>query len=281
MKPHIRTFPLSHAQKPILFGLRHGEKKSVIKPTIVFALLCTISLLQGQAAPSYKDAFDKGNDFYAREQYAQAIEEYQTALQSGYECWEIYFNIGNAYYRSGNYPQAILHYERAAQRANRNPEIQENLRLAESKIADRFEQMPVFFANAWWNALTGLFPANVWGILVAACFFLGLASLCLYLLGSGYTPKKAGFYGLLLSLLLLIVSCLAAFDRYRQSRQEYAIVMQVSVDAKTSPEDRSQTAFILHEGSKVRIEDRIGTYGKVRIKNGSRAWVPLDCLEMI
>lgn len=249
--------------------------------TIVLSLLLAICFLPGKAAPSYQDAFDKGNDFYAREQYAQAIEEYQSALQRGYECWEIYFNIGNAYYRSGNYPQAILYYERAAQRANRNPEIRENLRLAESKIADRFDQMPVFFVTAWWNALTGLFPASVWGILVAACFFLALASLCLYLIGSGYTQKKAGFYCLLLSLLLLIVSCLAAFDRYRQTQQEYAIVMQVSVDAKTSPEDRSQTAFILHEGSKVLLEDRIGTYGKVRIKNGSRAWVPLECLEMI
>ncbi|MDE5575146.1 MAG: tetratricopeptide repeat protein [Bacteroidales bacterium] len=249
--------------------------------TIVLTLFGMIILLPTQAAPSYKDAFDKGNDFYAREQYAQAIEEYQTALQGGYECWEIYFNIGNAYYRSGNYPQAILYYERAARRTHRNPEIQENLRLAESKIADRFEQMPVFFANAWWNALTGLFPASVWGIGVAVCFFLVLASLCLYLIGSGYAQKKAGFYCLLLSLLLFLTSFLAAFDRHRQTQQEYAIVMQVSVDAKTSPEDRSQTAFILHEGSKVLIEDRIGAYGKVRIKNGSRAWIPLDSLEMI
>lgn len=255
MKPHIR----------------------IILTSLLLASACFI----GKAEPIYKAYFDKGNAAYAQEQYSQAIENYQAALQSGYECWEVYFNIGNAYYRSGNYPQAILYYERAAQRTNRQPQIQENLNLAESKIADRFESMPVFFATAWWNALVDLFSANVWGILLCVFFLLALASLCLYLVGSGYGQKKAGFYALLLSLLFLGISLFAAFDRYRQSRQEYAIVMQVSVDAKNSPEDRSQTAIVLHEGSKVLIEDRIGSYCKVRIKNGSRAWVPIDCLERI
>ncbi|MCM1041596.1 MAG: tetratricopeptide repeat protein [Bacteroides sp.] len=234
-----------------------------------------------KAALPYQEAFDKGNGFYAQENYVQAIEQYQAALESGYECWEVFFNIGNAYYRSGNYPQAILYYERAAKRAPGQPEIQANLRLAESKIADRFEQMPVFFATAWWQSVVALFSADGWAIVLAVLFFLALGSLCLYFFGRGYTQKKAGFYGLSLSIVLFVAGLFASVESYRRSRQEYAVVMQVSVDAKTSPEDRSQTAFTLHEGSKVLIEDRIGNYGKVRVKNGSRAWVPMECLEII
>lgn len=249
---------------------------------ILFSLILPATLLLPErAAADHKASFEKGNTFYAQEQYAQAIEEYQAALQNGYECWEVFFNIGNAYYRSGNYPQAILYYERAAKRTNHQPQIQENLHLAESKIADRFDQMPVFFATAWWNALVGLFPANTWGIILAVLFFLCLASLCLYFIGHSYTLKKSGFYCLISSVFLLAIGIFAAVDRYRQDTKIYAIVIQASVEAKTSPEERSQTAFILHEGSKVLIEDHIGNYGKVRVKNGSRAWIPLDCIEKI
>lgn len=243
--------------------------------------LSLASLLPIKAATPYQEAFEKGNEAYADGQYALAIEQYAAALQSGFESWEVFFNLGNAYYRSGNYPQAILYYERAALRTRTKTPIQTNLALAESKIADRFEQMPRFFATAWWNKLTEAFSPTAWAIILLGLFFLILASSCLYLLGRNYLQKKTGFFGFVFCLLLLTVGSLAAVNDYRQAKKEYAIVMCLSVEAKTSPEERSQTKFMLHEGSKVLIEDRIGTYGKIRIKNGSRAWIPMECLEKI
>lgn len=255
--------------------------KAYIQQLLAVALLalCMGSL---KAAPTpWQAAFEKGNEFYAQEHYAQAIEQYLQALQSGHETWEVFFNIGNAYYRSGNYPQAILYYERAARRSHRQEDVAANLQLAESKIADRFEQMPQFFATAWWNRFVGGFSATAWGILLLCLFALLLTSLGLYFLSQGYAAKKSGFYLILISLILFCLCSAAAVDSHRQAQLEYAIVMQNPVDAKSSPEERSQTKFSLHEGSKVLIEDRIGAYCKVRIKNGSRAWVPEECLEKI
>lgn len=249
-------------------------------------LVCSLALtalsgLRASSSPDYLEAFIKGNDFYAHEEYASAIEQYQSALQSGYESWEVFFNIGNAYYRSGNYPQAILYYERAAKHSHGQPVIENNLRLAETKIVDRFDQMPQFFLTSWWNALVDFFSSTTWGIVCLCLFLLFLGSLALYILSHGYRWKKFGFYALLLNFILLATSTAAAIDSYRQFQKEYAIVMQVSVDAKVSPDERSQTKFILHEGSKVLVEDHVGSFRKVRIKNGSRAWVPMDCLTEI
>ena len=249
---------------------------------LLTAIICTFSPYPLSARTGiWVEAFDKGNELYAKEQYAQALEQYQITLQSGYESWELFFNMGNAHYRSGNYPQAILHYEKAARRNPKERDIQDNLTLAESKIADRFECLPAFFVTAWWLGFIKIFSATGWAIAIPVLLLLALTGLFFYLSGHTYGKKRAGFYALLIFSALCILAMVAAAGVYNDSKKEYAIVMQVSVDAKTSPEERSQTAFILHEGSKVLIEDRIGTYGKVRIKNGSRAWVPLECLEMI
>ncbi len=229
----------------------------------------------------WEAAFEKGNELYAKEQYSNALEHYEIALLSGHQSWELCFNIGNAHYRSGNYPLAILYYEKAMRLNPKERDIQENLTLAEHKIADRFESMPEFLVTAWWLGFIKTFSATGWAIVIFVMFFLSLASVFFYMSGNTHGKKRAGFYCMIASSALRIVSFIAAVGVYNESKKEYAIVMQVSVDAKTSPEDRSQTAFILHEGSKVLIEDRIGPYGKVRIKNGSRAWVPLDCLELI
>lgn len=255
-----------------------------MKPYMKTALCCCLlfaSLWSARAAEPYREAFDKGNEFYAQEHYAQAIEQYENALQSGYESWEVFFNIGNAYYRSGNYPKAILYYERAAKRTHKQDAIQANLALAESKIADRFDQMPPFFLTAWWNNLVNMLSPTAWAILLLALCAPVLASLCLFFLGNASAWKKLGFYGFIFCFLLLMVCGLAAFGNHRQEQMEYAVVMCPSVEAKNSPEERSRTKLILHEGSKVLVEDHIGSYGKVRIKNGSRAWIPMDCVEKI
>lgn len=248
---------------------------------LLTAVCALLPVLTPASASPWQDAFDKGNGLYAREDYPQALEAYETALQSGYESWELFFNMGNAHYRTGNYPLAILYYERAARLNPKEQDIQDNLHLAESKIADHFEDMPEFFATACWLGFIKTFSASGWAMAVFLFFFLSLASVFLYLSSHTYGRKRAGFYSMLVSSALCILCLCAAAGVHNEMQKEFAIVMDTSVEAKTSPEERSETKFVLHEGSKVLIEDHIAPYYKVRIKNGSRAWVPVDCLERI
>ena len=64
-------------------------------------------------------------------------------------------------------------------------------------------------------------------------------------------------------------------------RTDEAIVFAPSVTIKSSPDDSGNNLFILHEGIKVRIEDRIGEWCEVRIADGNKGWMRVKDLEVI
>ena len=54
----------------------------------------------------------QGDSAYMRNDYASAIQIYESLLTKG-EAAEIYYNLGNSYYKTDDIAKAILNYERA------------------------------------------------------------------------------------------------------------------------------------------------------------------------
>ena len=216
--------------------------------TVLKSLACLLLLVESQATitaqTSPDRAFENGNAFYAKGIYDSALLQYQNACQSGQEAWELYFNMGNAYYNQGKYPQAILHYEKALKLNPKQEDIRNNLALAELKIVDRFESMPTFALTKAWQNFTQMFSMPVWAALI-------------------------------------LVFMLCSLFSYHQSMHRYAIVMQEAVPLQDLPEASSPSSITLHEGSKISIEDEIAPYYQVRIKDGSKGWIPIASVEII
>jgi hypothetical protein len=51
------------------------------------------------------------------------------------------------------------------------------------------------------------------------------------------------------------------------------IVFTPTVTVKSSPDPSSIDLFVLHEGSKVVVQDSIGGWIEVKIANGSQGWI--------
>jgi SH3-like domain-containing protein len=60
-----------------------------------------------------------------------------------------------------------------------------------------------------------------------------------------------------------------------------AIIFAPSVNGKSSPDNSGTDLFILHEGSKVSIEDEVGGWYEIKLSDGNKGWVPSDCLSII
>lgn len=262
-------------------------KKRIYPRAVALVSACVLLLgafaaqVQAQKLKMWENAFVEGNRAYEKEDYALAAKHYQTALNQGYESWEVYYNLGNAYYRSVDYPHAILYYEKALRLSPKNRDVKGNLALAEGKILDRFNPLPQIFIYTWWEKLCGMFSLKTWAWVIVILFALGLASCGVYLQTRHIEGKRAGFLLTLLFAVLFCGSMVFAAGQYRILHADTAVVMQASVNVKASPQEKSETKFILHEGSKVRIEDQAGSFVKIRVKNGSRGWVLQDCLERI
>ena len=180
-----------------------------------------------------------------------------------------------------DYPKAILYYEKALKLNPKQEDVKNNLALAELKITDRFESLPPFALSAAWQKFCGIFPMKAWAAFILVFALLILVCIVTYRTGQTYRSKRASFLGLVIVGLLWVLSFAAGGTSYKQFHKEQGIVMAESVALQDSPDAGSSSAITLHEGSKVSIEDKIEPYYQVRIKDGSKGWIPMSAIEMI
>ena len=81
----------------------------------------------------------RANVHYDREEYAEAIQQYEALIGQGYRDAAVHYNLGNAYLESGDLGRAILNYLRAEELSPRDPDILANLELARSRTVDQLE----------------------------------------------------------------------------------------------------------------------------------------------
>lgn len=224
----------------------------------------------------------QGNRYYQKQQYDQAIQSYNKVLNEGFESSELYYNLGNAYYRQGKLGYAILNYERALKLSPGDEDIQHNLALANSRTIDKINTLPDFFIFQWWESFLALFSFSGW---VYISYFFYIILLCLiifYFFTRKPDYQRISFFTGLGILLLLIISVSVSSIKYnREFNIKNGVVVDQSATAKLSPDPDSKDAFVIHEGLKVKLEDKVDNYYKIRLKDGKLGWLPENNIKMI
>ncbi len=229
-----------------------------------------------------EEAFRRANELYIEGKYKEAIPVYEGIVDSGYHFAGLYYNLANAYYRSSEIPPAILNYERARLLAPGDEDISFNLDMARMHVRDRIEELPVFFLNRWWKQARDSLNAGTWASISVATFIFSLVLLSVFLVSSSVVTRKIFFWMALLFFLSSILSFTFGLDqRNHLKNHNTAIVFAPAVQVKSSPDINSPDLFVIHEGTKVRIEDSIGDWRAVRLSDGNKGWLRKDAVEMI
>ncbi len=224
----------------------------------------------------------RANKAYNDGLYPVAIEQYKAVIKSGTESPELYYNLGNAYYKQNDYPSAILYYEKARKLDPSGEDINFNLNVVNSKIADKIEPLPELFYKRWYRALTELMPVDGWARTGLILLLIALTGGVLYYISRRLLLRKIGFWAGLVCIFLSVFSLFFAFQGYQSYRNNReAIIFAPTVTLKSSPDEKSIDLFVLHEGTKVRLIDNIGTWYEIRIANGSVGWLPASSVERI
>jgi tetratricopeptide (TPR) repeat protein len=246
----------------------------------IFILL--ILVLQTTIAANIDTIFSRANQEYANEMYANAIEDYHLILQTGYESDELYFNLGNAYFKANDIPSAILYYEKAKKLRPNDDDINFNLSVANTQIVDKIEPVPELFLKQWWRSMYNIFSTDTWTIISVVGFILFFILLAFYLLSKYIVIRKAAFYAGMIVLFLTLITFILAFQKYNiQKYQTEAIVFTPTITVKSSPNQNSVDLFVIHEGAKVKILERVGNWCEIKIANGSVGWLPADAIKDI
>ncbi len=224
----------------------------------------------------------KANDLYVNGKYQEATNMYENILRLEYESPVVYFNLGNAYYKQNVISHAILNYEKAKLLNPNDEDIEYNLQLTNRLVVDKIETLPVFFVTTWIRSFKNLFSSDIWAIVSMAAFILALIFISIYLYSRNLGFKKMAFW---LGFFIIVISLISFIFSYQQKQKilggETAIVMNPSVTVKSSPDASGTDLFVIHEGTKIWIEDEVSGWNEIKLSDGSKGWLKTDDVEVI
>lgn len=242
-----------------------------------------IILLIGFYTSAAASAKIEADSAYQRNDFKQAIEKYEAILSEGQESAVIYYNLGNSYYKDKNIGKAVLNYERALLLSPGNKDIKYNLEMAKSKTIDKITPKSEIFIVTWINSIQNLMNESAWAETAIFCFIVFLLALSLYIFGKKLVLRKTGFS---LAVIFLVFTVVANFFANEQKEKMVnrtgAIIMQPTVTVKSTPDESGTDLFVLHEGTKVYIDDNsMSGWKEVCLEDGNIGWVPTESIEVI
>ena len=264
---------------------RMKGKKNMSSRTAVVAFLVMLLPFAAQAQDdAYVDSlWNAANAAYTEGRWDDAAADYMMISDMGLESASLYCNAGDACFKAGNVPMAIVYYERALKIDPSYSDARYNLQLMNQMIQDRIDPVPEFVLKVWVKDICYIMDSDSWTI----CFFvflaLALAMLLLFLLSPSVAGRRTGFFTGAAALLLAVLSVsFALMQKSDYMNVDDAVVMRPVTSVKSSPSDESSTdLFILHEGTKVRIIDEVGSWNNIELADGRQGWVRTGDLETI
>lgn len=250
---------------------------------ILIVVLITGLFIPVYASQNAPDSlFAAANRAYDKGLYDSAATTYRKIIAEGKESAVLYYNLGNAYYKNKDIPSAILYYEKAKKLAPNDEDIAYNLGIANTMIVDKIDKIPDLFYKRWWNSFYNLFDADSWAVFSILSFTILMLFIGMYILGNTRKTKRLAFYLGVVFLLISVVAFGLASQKYYYGRtHKEAIIFTPTLTVKSAPSTHAVDLFVIHDGTKVQVLDKVDHWLKIKIQNGSVGWLPADDLKEI
>jgi len=255
-----------------------------LEPGLVRVVVAALALLlHPLAGLAQEEIAIQGNQYYQDGDYDAAIEAYEAVLGAGFESGDLYYNVGNAYFKSGDLGRSILSWERALVRMPGNLDVLANLELARSLTADAVEALPRFWllsAAGWW---VDLLPRGALATVVVLAWLALTGGGMVRILSRGEWLRRLGYWLALGGAVgVVVLGTNLVVREFGLGQHERAVILAEVVAVRSAPaEDDDLTLFEIHEGTRVRIDQRTGTWAEVVLDDGKVGWIPLDVMGVI
>lgn len=233
--------------------------------------------------PSATDVMARANESYDRGEYAEAVQQYESLLDRGYEDTAIFYNLGNAYLETGDVGRAILNYLRARRLSPRDPDIADNLALALDMTVDRIEadrdslvESVSYFGHRWATPN----ELGIAAILLWAAIGTAIGALIIW---RAFPLRRAmraatAFATVSTAMLFLLVASMTYANPYDNT----GVVTVASIEVVGGPGPQYSDEFTLHSGAQVRVAGSRHGWLKIELPGGELSgWVPSHSIEIV
>jgi len=257
-------------------ALRSNLVLSVARMLVLVPFLCLSTLGFSQSAPElYKTAAQ----LYKANQFDSAAADYEKILRQGYKTAEVYYNLGNCYFKTNTLNKAIVNYERALKLAPQDEDIQHNLAVANTRVVDKIQPVPTLGILTMWNNVVSAKSSHGWAWFAVGFMWLALMCFAVYLfIGLRRVSFALGVIFVIFSILFITI---AAKQSDKEQQSDAAILMVTNSFVKSAPDANGNDLFMLHEGVKFQILDRVGEWSKIRLADGKVGWIERGNYEKI
>lgn len=226
--------------------------------------------------------FEKANTLYNEGKYAEAIDNYQTILESGKHSADLYYNMANAHYKLNNIAPSIYYYEKALLLNPNDSEIKNNVAFARNMTIDAIDVVPDAGFSKLLNDVSNTLAFDAWAI-TSIIFVFGFVVLFLvYYFAYSTLSKRLSFIFSIVSLAFVFVSLLFAFHKYNLVKKDNpAIIFAQESKIRSNPNNRSEESFRLHEGTKVQVLETYNDWKKIELSDGKVGWVIADDIKLL
>ncbi len=265
-------------------NMKSNDRKTAKGAVMALILLMAMPVGASAQQKDYVDSlWNAANLAYSEGRWADAIDGYEMISDMGLESAALYCNAGNAYFKDMNMPKAVLYYERALKLDPSYSDARYNLELVNSSIQDRIDPVPDFVLKAWMKDICYATDSDSWAILFIVFMALALAMLLLFLLAPTAGGRRAGFFtGIIMIVFAAFSIIFAAWQKNDYMKADDAVVMRPVTSVKSSPSaEAAKDLFILHEGTKVKIIDTVGSWNNIELADGRQGWLPSGDMEII
>ena len=260
-------------------------RKSAPKGAMMALMLLVLwpAAMQGQEMQYVDSLWNTANQAYAEGRWSDAVNGYEMISGMGLESAALYCNTGDAYFKDGNPAKAILYYERALKLDPSYSDARFNLALLNNGIKDRIDAVPEFVLKTWFRNFSYIMDSDGWAVCFIVFLALTLAMALMFILSPSVGGRRAGFFvGIVMLLVAILSLTFSVWQKNDAMRADKAIIMRPVTSVKSSPSAEASTdLFILHEGTKVKILDGVGSWKNIELADGRQGWIPSADLEVI
>ncbi|MCP4346055.1 MAG: tetratricopeptide repeat protein [Desulfobacterales bacterium] len=226
-------------------------------------------LATGAYASEMAGTFFDGIKHYKENNFPDAISAFSKVAESGVRNSKLFYNLGNAYLRNDELGQAILWYERALKLTPNDPDLEFNYEYALSLTKDEKDDKTVSIYRIlfFWKHILSTKTVQWIAIILNIIFWLVLA---IQVLRRKKTLRTANY---LILTLAIIFTLTAFYNFYEGAYIKQGIILPSEVSVRSGLTEDSTELFILHAGTKIKIEKENKEFFRISFSDGKIGWL--------
>mgnify|MGYP006298629539 CR=1 FL=1 len=218
--------------------------------------------------------FLNGIRFYQQDRYEDAAGAFLKIAETGVRNGKLFYNLGNSYLKTGEIGHAILWYERAFKIIPDDPDLNFNLNFARSLVKDEREEKraPLLKVLFFWEHLLSARTVKWTAAAGNLVFWLTLA-LSLLPVKTLKTALSVKIFKYLVLTVAVVFTLTAFFHYFTEQKIVHGIILPEKVSVRSGLTENATELFVLHSGTKIRIERQDRDYYRIYFSEDKIGWL--------